>query len=158
LRLAFILGIVAAGIFAAGASAALRAGDRQLVCEAAAQPAGGANACYGTIPPVRTRVLLQSLSGSQEHGVAWITFGLHETNVVIRLKGAPTDVKQPARLYVGGCRGHRGIVYNLGNVVNGRRNVRIESLPRVTGFSIDVREHGRYTSAAVVACGVIPSR
>jgi hypothetical protein len=128
------------------------------MCEAAAQTAGVTKVCYGTLPPVRSRVVLTSLRGFQEHGVAWITFGLHETNVVIRLRGAPKDVKQPAHLYVGGCRGARGNVYNLGNVVNGRRDTKINSLPRLTGFSIDVRESLPAGGTAVVACGVIPLR
>jgi hypothetical protein len=156
-RRAFILCSVGVGIAAAAASAASGASGRHAECESAAQASGPTNVCYGTIPPVRTRVVLTSRNGSHEHGVAWIKFGLHETSVVIRLKGAPAGVSLPAHLRVGGCWGG-GVVYSLGNVVNGRRVARIDSVPGFAGFSIVIRASIPAERAAVVACGVIPRR
>jgi hypothetical protein len=110
--------------------------------------------CLGTLPALRTRVVLTSRNGFHVHGVAWVKFGLHETVVVIRLKGMRRGLSRPAQLRVGGCWG-RGAVYRLGNVVSGRRTASIEPVP-FTGISIVVGESKSTDRAAVIACGMIP--
>jgi hypothetical protein len=146
---------LAAGIAAAAASTASGSSGRHSECEAVAQGVGAANVCYGALPPVRARVVLRSRNSLHVHGVAWITFGLHETRVVIRLRGVPKGFSGPAHLRVGGCWG-RGVEYGLGNVVRGRRTASIDPVARVTGISIVVGAARPTGRAAVVACGMIP--
>jgi hypothetical protein len=111
--------------------------------------------CYGALAPVRRKVVLTSRNSLHVHGVAWITFGFHETRVVIRLRGVPKGFSRPAQLRVGGCWG-KGVVYGLGNVVSGRRTASIDPVARVTGISIVVGASKPAERAAVVACGMIP--
>jgi hypothetical protein len=116
------------------------------------RPAAGTKRCYGTLPPVQAKILLRSRNDSGERGVASITFGLHQTRVVIRLTGAPKDVRQQAHLHGGGCRGEGPLVYDLGPVVNGRRDVKRDEVPKITRYSVDIHA-STAKSAVVVACG-----
>jgi hypothetical protein len=113
---------------------------------------GQAN-CVGTLPASRRRVVLKSRNGSSEHGVAFLTFGLHQTKVEISLTGAPPGVRQPAHIRKGGCLGR--IVARLGSVVSGRRLAKVARLVHRSGFAIVVRA-STAEGAAVVACGLIP--
>lgn len=157
MRAIFLLGLPVAAVAAGAAALAGAAPGRPDDCEAAARGGGGAVVCVGTIPAARSRVVLRSQNGSSEHGVAWVTFGLNETKVVIRLTGAPSGVRQPAHLQTGRCTGPRGAVYPLGTVLDGRRTARIAPLPRYSGFTIAVRE-STLAPGTIVACGVIPRR
>jgi hypothetical protein len=114
-----------------------------------------ANVCYGTIPPVRKKVVLRPRNGSREHGTAWITFGFHNTAFVLEFHGAPRASPRSLSLRLGGCSSRR-VVYYLGGVADGRRVVQADAVPRLSGFALVVRA-GRSTSGGpVVACGVIP--
>jgi hypothetical protein len=133
-----------------GASAAPSRGSK---CEVAGRTDGGQTVCIGTLPASRSTVTLKSQNGSSEHGVAVVTFGFHQTKVVITLSGAPAGVRQPARIRRGGCLGPS--VSSLGNVVNGKRSAKVGPLPHVSGYSIVVHA-STAPGAAIVACGVIP--
>jgi hypothetical protein len=128
--------------------------ERQGACVAVARGDGGAIFCIGA-PASMARVVLKSRNGSAERGVAVITFGLHQTKVVIRLRGAPPDVGQPAHLYEGSCRGAGKAVAFLGLVRNGRRIALADPVPHVSGYSVKVRE-STAAGARVVACGEVP--
>jgi hypothetical protein len=150
-RLAVLLcGAAAVAVVAAGAGASP---DRAGECNAVAH---GANVCYGTLPPLRRQVMLTSRNGARDHGVASITFGIHDTLVSLKLKGAPKGVRRTAFIRLGGCWG-RSVAFPLGNVTHGRRVVRVGIMPRDTGVAIVVRTLHAATAGAVVACGVIPS-
>ena len=132
------------GLAVAGASA--RVAD----CDAVAPADAPRIVCIGTLPSSHATVALRSFNGSGQHGVAEVTFGFHETKVVISLEGAPAGVAQPARIRRGGCFGTSGL--DLGAVVDGKRSARVVPLPHVSGYSIVVYASARH---AIVACGVI---
>jgi hypothetical protein len=136
------------------AAVATASPERGKECEAATRTDGGQTVCIGTLPSSRSKVVLKGWKGSGEHGVAVVTFGFHETKVVITLNGAPTGVGQPARIRRGGCFGPT--VSSLGNVVNGKHSVRVGPLPHVAGYSIVVHA-STVPGAALVACGIIPA-
>lgn len=150
--------LVAVAILVVGTSAAA-AGTRPLRgsddCMLAGRPAGARSVCLGSIAPSRVRVALRSRNGSREHGAAFVTLGLHETKFVIRLRRAPHGTRQPAALRSGSCRSPGRIVYPLGNVVDGRREARLDPDARVTGLVLTVRE-STAAGAPVVACGLVP--
>jgi hypothetical protein len=135
------------------AGAAMASPARGNGCEALTGTDGGQTVCIGTLPSSRSKVVLKSQNGSGEHGVAVVTFGFHETKVVITLNGAPAGVGQPARIRRGGCFGPT--VSSLGNIVNGKHSVKIGPLPHVSGYSIVVHS-STAPGAGIVACGVIP--
>jgi hypothetical protein len=141
--LVFALAAAAFAVAAGGAPASV--GD----CDAV----GPRVVCIGTLPSSHSTVALKPFHGSGQHGVAEVTFGLHETQVVISLQGAPAGVAQPARIRRGGCFGTSGI--DLGAVVGGRRTARVDPLPHVSGYSIVI--YASATMRAIVACGVIPT-
>jgi hypothetical protein len=109
----------------------------------------------GTLPSSRARVVLKSRNGSGEHGVARVTFGLHQTKVVIQLSGAPSGVTQPAQILRGGCSGR--VMARLGNVANGRSVAKVKPLKHLSGLAIAVHASNA-EGALLVACGVIPRR
>jgi hypothetical protein len=123
-------------------------------CLAVAHGTRPGGVCFGTLPSFKTRIALTARGGSDEHGVASITFGLHETVVAIRLRGPATGRGRAAFLRLGGCWG-RSVLFALGRVVHGERVARVGPVPRVTGISVVVRTHTR-DGDAVVACGAIP--
>ncbi len=141
LGIALLAGV---GVLAGTASAAPLRGDG---CESVSL------VCVGTLPTSHARVLLRSRNGSSEQGVAFVKLGIHDTEVVIRLKGAPAGVRQPAHIRLGGCNGK--LFAPLGNVVGGRRTATVEPLAHTTGFAIVVRASTE-KGAPVVACGVVP--
>jgi hypothetical protein len=131
----------------AGAASASPAGADE--CEAF----GPQTVCVGTLPASQSKVVLKGWNGSGERGVAVVTFGFHETRVVITLRGAPAGSAQPARIRRGGCFGPT--VARLGTVVNGRNSAKAGPLPHVAGYSLVVHASSA-PGAALVACGVIP--
>jgi hypothetical protein len=114
-----------------------------------------ANVCYGTIPPVRKKVVLQPRNGSREHGAAWITFGFHNTAFVLEFHGAPNAATRTLSLRFGGCSSRRVLFY-LGGVSDGRRVVQADAVPRLSGFALVVRAGRSAGDGPIVACGVIP--
>jgi hypothetical protein len=116
---------------------------------------GGAIVCIGGLPASTANVVLRSRNGAAERGLAVITFGIHQTKVVIRLRGAPPGVRQPAYLYEGTCRQAGKAVAFLGLVRNGRRIALADPVPHVSGYSVEVRE-STVAGARVVACGEVP--
>jgi hypothetical protein len=135
------------------AAAANASPSRGNDCEAVAKNERGQTVCLGVLPSSHSTVKLKSFNGSGEHGVAAVTFGLHETKVVITLKGAPHGVRQLARIRRGGCFGRSGLI--LGNVANGQNFAKVGPLPHVSGYSIVIHA-STVQGARIVACGVIP--
>jgi hypothetical protein len=144
------LGALAAAVVVAASPAAA---ERQGACVAVARGDRGAIVCIGA-PPNMARVVLRSRNGSAQRGLAVITFGLHQTKVVIRLRGAPQGVGQPAYLYEGSCRGAGKAVAFLGLVRNGRRVALADPVPHVSGYSVKIRE-STAAGARVIACGEV---
>jgi hypothetical protein len=116
-------------------------------CEAAGK------VCLGTLPSSRARVVLASLNGSAERGVAVVTFGFHETRAVVRLRGAPAGSRQAVRILKGGCRGKLHL--KLGTVVGGRGVVRGQEIAHLSGLALAIHATADPTSP-VVACGRVP--
>ncbi|HKP18677.1 MAG TPA: hypothetical protein VJT84_09365 [Gaiellaceae bacterium] len=131
----------------AGAASASPAGADE--CEAF----GPQTVCVGALPTSQSKVVLKGWKGSGEQGLAVVSFGFHETKVVITLRGAPAGVAQPVQIRRGGCFGPT--VVRLGTIVNGRHSVKVGPLPHVAGYSIVVHASSA-PGAALVACGVIP--
>ena len=149
--LAVAIALATAAVVAGGtASGSILRGDE---CEAVARPGAGQLNCVGTLPTSRARVVLKSLNGSDERGVALVKLGIHETAVVIALKGAPPGVGQPAHIRKGGCGGK--IIASLGNVVDGKRRATVRPLDHTTGFAVAVHASTE-KGAPVVACGIVP--
>jgi len=142
-----------AAVAAVLTSAASGSSSSRNECEAAARVAGGEWVCVGTVPSSQRRVVLKSRNGSSERGVARVTFGLHQTKVVIRLSGAPSGVRQPALIRKGGCLGR--ILTRLGNIANGTTLAQVKPLLHRSGLAIVVHA-STAKGAEVVACGVIP--
>ena len=150
-----LLLLALAAVLAGASTASARPTDS---CMGASGGGRAYNVCIGSLPLSEFRVVLKSVNGSAERGVAQISFGLHETRVLIRVAGAPRDVAQAAHLHPGGCGGRRKVVASLGSVRNGRRLAVVESLPLAfRRYSIDVHQ-STATGALVVACGTVPNR
>ena len=139
----------AAALIGAAAAPAGAAPVQSASCE------GASVVCFGTLPPVRTRVTLVSEHGSHEHGTAWITFGFHNTAVVVVFQGAPKRAVRTLSLRLGGC-SSRKVVYYLGKVARGRRFLQADPVSRLSGFSLVVRAGRSTAGGPIVACGVIP--
>jgi hypothetical protein len=146
--------LTGAAVLAVTASVASASRAHRSECQSVASADRRGYVCLGALPTLRTRVALTSRNGSHEHGTALITFGLHETDVVLRLSRPTESVKRTAFLRIGGCWG--APAYELGKVVDGRLVTTIDPLPRVTGVSVVVRVHKAAPGNVVVACGVIP--
>ena len=142
-RRSLALLVVASIAASVTAGAAARSGE----CEAAGK------VCLGTLPSSHSRVVLKSVNGSSEHGVAEITFGFHETKVVLRLRGAPAGA-QAVHVLAGGCAGK--VVKRLGAIVGGRGTRSAGPLRHVSGYAIAVRSST--AGSAIVACGVVTRR
>jgi hypothetical protein len=127
-------------MLAAGAHA--RTGE----CEAAGK------VCLGTLPSSHKRVVLRSVNGSGERGVAAVVLGFHETKVTLRLRGAPTGVRQAVHILTGGCGGR--ILLRLGAILDGKGTRRAGPISHLSGYAIAV--HASTPDTAVVACGVVP--
>jgi hypothetical protein len=147
---------LAASVLAITVGAAHASRAYRTECQGVARVNRHAYVCIGTIPTQRTMVALNGRNGFHDRGTAWITFGIHETDVVVRLSRPIKSMKPSAFLRVGGCWGKAS--FSLGRVIDGRRLARIGPLPRVTGVSVVIRAHTTPTRNAVVACGVIPRR
>lgn len=151
--LSFALGVVTAAAATATAIAAAAAprDDCTVV-----RPGSGTSRCYGTLPPLRRTVVLTSRNGSGQRGVAQITFGIHQTKVVLTLRGAASGARQAAHLHSGACGAKGPIVFDLGDVVNGRRAVTLDPFTKkIKRFSVDVHASSAGRSP-VVACGTKP--
>jgi hypothetical protein len=131
---------------------------------AVAPPAAGAPArgdeceiagkvCLGTLPSSHARVVLKSRNGSSEQGVARITLGFHQTQVVFRLSGAPGGVRQSVNVLEGGCGGK--VLLRLGSILNGKGVARGDPIEHLSGYAIVVHETTA-GGARIVACGVVP--
>jgi hypothetical protein len=138
---ATLVAVAAAAVVAAGAPA--RSGE----CEAAGK------VCLGTLPSSHAHVVLKSRNSSSERGVARVTLGFHETQVVFRLKGAPAGVRQAVDVLRGGCGGK--LLARLGSIVDGRGIARGNPIGHLSGYAIVVRETTA-GGAQIVACGVVP--
>jgi hypothetical protein len=138
---ALVVAVVAAGVIAAGAPA--RSGE----CEAAGK------VCLGTLPSSHARVVLKSRNGSSEQGLARITLGFHQTQVVFILSGAPGGVRQTVNLLRGGCGGK--VLLRLGSILNGKGVARADPIEHLSGYAIVVHE-STAGGARIVACGVVP--
>jgi hypothetical protein len=97
--------------------------------------------------------VLKSRNSSSERGVARVTLGFHETQVVFRLKGAPAGVRQAVDVLRGGCGGK--LLARLGSIVDGRGIARGNPIGHLSGYAIVVRETTA-GGAQIVACGVVP--
>lgn len=138
---ALLVAVIAAALTAAGAPA--RSGE----CEAAGK------VCLGTLPSSHARVVLKSRNGSSEQGVARITLGFHQTQVVFSLSGAPGGVRQTVNLLGGGCGGK--VLLRLGSILNGKGVARGDPIEHLSGYAIVVHETTA-GGARIVACGVVP--
>ena len=132
---------VAAAALATGASS--RSGE----CEVAGR------VCLGTLPTSHAHVVLTSRNGSSERGIARVTLGFHETQVVFRLKGAPAGVRQAVNVLRGGCGGK--LLVRLGSIVDGKGTARGNPIEHLSGYAVVVHE-GTGDGARIVACGVVP--
>jgi|GEM_PF-5657068 len=147
-RLASIVGAAALATTLASVPAAASP-SRSGLCQSVS------NVCYGSIPPVRKKVVIHPRNGSREHGTAWITFGFHNTAVVLEFHGAPRAATRTISLRLGGCASRRVVSY-LGGVANGRRVVQANAVPRLSGFALVVRAGRSTAHGPIVACGLIP--
>lgn len=138
---ALLVGAVGATVTAAAATA--RSGE----CEATGK------VCLGTLPSSHKRVVLKSVNGSSERGIALVTLGFHETKVVFRLTGAPRSVRQTVRILAGRCGGK--VLRALGTIVDGRGVARADPMSHLSGFAIAVHA-STAADATVVACGLVP--
>jgi hypothetical protein len=146
--LSFALGVATAVAATAVGAGAAPQGE----CDVAA-PAAGTKRCYGTLPPVRTTLVLTSRNRSGQRGVAQITFGIHQTKVVLKLRGVASGARQAAHLHAGACGAKGATIFDLGTVVNGQRTVTLDPFTqKVKRFSIDVHASSADDSP-VVACG-----
>jgi hypothetical protein len=150
---AFIIGPVRrmlAATLVAAAAAAMAAGAsaHNGECEAAGR------VCLGTLPSSHAHVVLNSQNGSSERGVARITLGFHETQVVFRLKGAPAGIRQAVNVLKGGCGGK--LLVRLGSIVGGKGIARGNPIEHLSGYAIVVHETTA-GGARIVACGVVPN-
>jgi hypothetical protein len=139
-----LVAIVAASLVGLSASDAVGA-PRE--CETAGK------VCLGTLPSSHKRVVLKSLNGSSERGIASVTLGFHETKVVFRLRGAPLGVRQTVRLLKGGCNGK--LLTQLGTIVDGKGVARANPISHLSGYAIAVHA-STASGATIVACGVVP--
>jgi predicted small lipoprotein YifL len=145
--LSFALGVAAVAAATAVAAGAAPEGECDVV-----RPGAGASRCYGTLPPVRTTLVLASRNRSGQRGVAQITFGIHQTKVVLKLRGAASGARQAAHLHSGACGAKGPVIFDLGDVVNGRRTVTLDPFTKkIKYFSVDVHASG--DDSAVAACG-----
>jgi hypothetical protein len=149
-RRVLVPALVVAAVAALLTGAASGSPARSTQCEVAT---GADWVCIGTLPSSRAKVVLKSRNGSSERGLARVTFGFHQTKVVIRLSGAPSGVSQPAQILRGGCSGR--VLARLGSVVNGRSLAKVKPLKHLSGLAIAVHA-STAEGAPVVACGVIP--
>jgi hypothetical protein len=138
---ALLVAAIAAAVTAAGAPA--RSGE----CEAAG------TVCLGTLPSSHARVVLRSRNGSSERGVARMTLGFHQTQVVFRLSGAPEGVRQTVNVLRGGCGGQ--VLVRLGSILNGKGVARGNPIKHLSGYALVVHETAA-AGARIVACGVVP--
>jgi hypothetical protein len=152
-RRLLITAVTFAAVAAVAGVAASASPDRWTQCEAATGVDRGQVNCLGTLPPSHRRVVLRSRNGSSERGVAFVTFGHHQTKVTISLIGAPPGVRQPAHISKGGCLGR--IVARLGSVVSGKRLTKVAPLAHFSGLAVVIHA-STAEGAAVVECGVIP--
>ena len=116
-------------------------------CEAAGK------VCLGTLPSSHARIVLKSRNGSSERGVARMTLGFHETQVVFRLSGAPEGVRQTVNVLRGGCGGK--VLVRLGSILNGKGVAHGDPIKHLSGYALVVHETTA-AGARIVACGVVP--
>jgi hypothetical protein len=137
--------LVAAAAVAAVVTASAPARGHE--CEAAG------TVCLGTLPSSHARIVLKSRNGSSERGVARMTLGFHETQVVFRLSGAPEGVRQTVNVLRGGCGGN--VLVRLGSILNGKGVARGDPIKHLSGYALVVHETTA-AGARIVACGVVP--